>query len=157
MADWITRGGATPEGEDVTGVNVDRASHFHTTPAFRAARPAEILEKTYGCHFPTLQPKTGRGAKRSPLHSELAQAGGVFKDVSGFGRIRTADVTFTRSKLGTQLPAGEPAASVFASGNSVIVESVDGTNGVGSLTDMVWAAIGGSSISTSTGTKKRIV
>ncbi|MEI8082907.1 MAG: hypothetical protein WCI74_13805, partial [Actinomycetes bacterium] len=81
----------------------------------------------------------------------------VFKDVSGFGRIRTADVTLTRNKLGTTLPAGEPVANVFASGSSVIVESVDGTNGVASVSEMVWAAIGDGSTSSSTGTKKRTV
>jgi len=81
----------------------------------------------------------------------------VFKDFDGSGSVNAGDLGRVRASQGVALPAGEPAAKVFASGNSIIVESADGTNGVASLTDMVWAAIGGSSISTSTGTKKRIV
>ena len=81
----------------------------------------------------------------------------VFKDFDGSGSVNAGDLGRVRAAQGVALPAGEPTANVLASGNSVIVEPVDGTNGVGSLTDMVWAAIGGSSISTSTGTKKRIV
>jgi tripartite-type tricarboxylate transporter receptor subunit TctC len=57
--------------EDVSAVNVDRASHALCTPAFRAARNPETLEKTYGCHYPALQPKTARGSKRSPLAPEI--------------------------------------------------------------------------------------
>jgi glycine cleavage system aminomethyltransferase T/glycine/D-amino acid oxidase-like deaminating enzyme len=81
LAHWITTG--APD-TDVTAVNVDRAGHFTCTPTFRATRSAETLEKTYGCHYPTLQPKTARGGKRSPLHEALSRAGAAFKDVSGW-------------------------------------------------------------------------
>lgn len=83
MARWIMDG-SPPADEDVTAVNVDRAAHYQCTRAFRTTRNPETLEKTYGCHFPTLQPKTARGAKRSPLHDTLAREGAVFKDVSGW-------------------------------------------------------------------------
>ena len=81
VANWIING--APD-EDVTAVNVDRASHALCTRAARSARSPETLEKTYGCHYPTLQPKTARGGKRSPLHDKLARAGAAFKDVSGW-------------------------------------------------------------------------
>jgi 4-methylaminobutanoate oxidase (formaldehyde-forming) len=81
VANWIVNG--APD-EDVTAVNVDRASHALCTPAFRAARNPETLEKTYGCHYPALQPKTARGSKRSPLHDALARQGALFKDVSSW-------------------------------------------------------------------------
>jgi len=81
MAHWITTG--HPD-QDVTGVAAGRASHFQCTPQFRATRAAEVLEKTYGCHYPTIQPSSARGAKRSPLHAHLVASGAVFKDVSGW-------------------------------------------------------------------------
>jgi len=102
MARWIATG---DPGADVTAQNVDRAMHFQCTPAFRGARMPETLEKTFGCHFPSLQPKTARGAKRSPLHEALAREGAAFKDVSGWeapdffdgGRFKGAAPTWGRA------------------------------------------------------------
>ena len=81
LAQWIMTG---DPGADVSAQNVDRAMHYQCTPAFRGTRMPETLEKAFGCHYPTLQPKTARGAKRSPLHEALAREGAAFKDVSGW-------------------------------------------------------------------------
>lgn len=81
MAQWIMTG---DPGADITAQNVDRASHFLCTPQFRSTRNPETLEKAFGCHYPTIQPKSARGAKRSPLHGALLKAGATFKDVSGW-------------------------------------------------------------------------
>ena len=96
---------------------------------------------------------------RGALNSSSTQGAPytAFKDLSGDGSVILTDFNQTRSRLNSALPAGEPVANVFASGSSVIVESVDGTNGVGSVSEMVWAAIGSDSTSSSTGTKKRTV
>ena len=115
VAQWILQG--SPQ-EDVTAVNVDRAMPYACTPAFRAARCAETLEKTYACHYPGLQPKTGRGAKRSPLHAVLAGEGASFKDVSGWegadyfdgGQCKDAALTWGRPPFFSTWAAEHAAA-----------------------------------------------
>jgi glycine cleavage system aminomethyltransferase T/glycine/D-amino acid oxidase-like deaminating enzyme len=102
VAQWIMTG---DPGADITAQNVDRASHFLCTPRFRTTRNPETLEKAYGCHYPNVQPKTARGAKRSPLHGALVKAGATFKDVSGWegadyfdgGRFAGAELTWGRA------------------------------------------------------------
>lgn len=102
MANWIMTG--APD-EDITSVNVDRAMFYSCAPAYRNERCPETLEKAFGCHYPSLQPKTGRGAKRSPLHDALKQAGATFKDVSGWegadffdnGKFKDAKPTWGRA------------------------------------------------------------
>jgi len=102
MANWIMTG---DPGADITAQNVDRAMHYQCTPAFRGSRMPETLEKAFGCHYPTLQPKTARGAKRTPLHAALAAEGATFKDVSGWegadffdgGRFKDAAPTWGRA------------------------------------------------------------
>ncbi len=81
MAHWITTG--RPD-VDVTAVNVDRFHDYQLTPAYRAARTAEILGTVYAAHAPGTQLVGARGIKRSPLHDRLAAQGAFFKDVSGW-------------------------------------------------------------------------
>lgn len=38
----------------------------------------------YRCHYPNRALKSARGAKRSPLHEAMAEAGAYFRDVSGW-------------------------------------------------------------------------
>ncbi len=81
MAHWIT------EGEpdiDVTGMDVARLQPFQATPDYRRDRTAESLGLVYASHYPNRTPTTARGAKRSPLHQRLTEAGAIFGDVSGW-------------------------------------------------------------------------
>jgi glycine cleavage system aminomethyltransferase T/glycine/D-amino acid oxidase-like deaminating enzyme len=81
LAHWIITG--NPD-MDVTGMNIDRLHPYQRTPEYRKTRTVESLGMVYKCHYPTKSPETARGAKRSPLHDRLAQAGAYFKDVSGW-------------------------------------------------------------------------
>jgi len=81
LAHWIMAG--TPD-TDVTEMHIDRLQRFQNTPEYRAERTVEALGMVYRCHYPTLSPETARGAKRSPFHDRLAQAGAYFRDVSGW-------------------------------------------------------------------------
>ena len=84
MAKWVLAGGERPADLDVTGVQIDRFQSYQTNTEYRGARCEETLSKVYACHYPTVQPKTGRGVKRSPLHAALHSAGAVWRDVSGW-------------------------------------------------------------------------
>ena len=90
MAHWVLTG--APD-QDVTAVDVRRAAREACSPAFRAARAPETLEKTYACHYPGLSPATARGVKRSPLHAAMAAAGARFRDVSGWESAEYYDVS----------------------------------------------------------------
>ena len=43
-----------------------------------------IRDRVYAAHTPGTQLRSARGLKRSPIHHELAAAGGYFRDVSGW-------------------------------------------------------------------------
>ena len=81
IAHWIVNG--KPD-VDVTGINIDRAQHFQTSPLYRSDRVVESLGRVYKCHYPTFTPQTARGAKRSPIHDRLVESNACFKDVSGW-------------------------------------------------------------------------
>ncbi|MBL90519.1 MAG: oxidoreductase [Myxococcales bacterium] len=81
MAHWIING--LPD-VDVTGMNIDRLHTYQNNPEYRAKRTVESLGMVYQCHYPTRSLQTARGAKRSPFHERLAEAGAYFKDVSGW-------------------------------------------------------------------------
>ena len=81
MAHWITTG--LPD-VDVTAFNVDRFHLYQGVRSYRAARTPEILGTVYAAHTPGTQLRSARGLKRSPIHHELAAAGGYFRDVSGW-------------------------------------------------------------------------
>jgi 4-methylaminobutanoate oxidase (formaldehyde-forming) len=81
LAHWILCG--APD-VDVTAINIDRVHPYQGNPEYRRARVVETLGLVYRCHYPTMSPQAARGAKRSPLHAQLAAAGAYFKDVSGW-------------------------------------------------------------------------
>lgn len=81
IAHWMTTG--TPD-VDVTGFNIDRLHVYQNNPEYRRTRTAESLGLVYRAHYPTMTLETARGAKKSPFHDRLAQAGAYFKDVSGW-------------------------------------------------------------------------
>ncbi len=81
MAHWIINGTADV---DITGMNIARLQRYQNNPQYRRERTAESLGLVYRCHYPTMSMQTARGAKKSPFHDRLAQAGAYFKDVSGW-------------------------------------------------------------------------
>ena len=70
--------------QDITGVNIDRLQAYQCTPKYRSERVVESLGMVYKCHYPSHQHKSGRNAKRSPLHEALKRKGAYFRDVSGW-------------------------------------------------------------------------
>ncbi|WP_371059960.1 FAD-dependent oxidoreductase [Rhodosalinus sp. 5P4] len=81
LAHWIVEG-VPPI--DVTGINVNRFTRHHATPAFRRDRTTELLGKLFGQHFHNEAPKTGRNLKRSVLYDRLAAAGAYFTEGNGW-------------------------------------------------------------------------
>ncbi len=81
MAHWIVNGRADV---DVTAMNIDRLHSYQNNPEYRKHRTVESLGKVYKCHYPTMSPKTARGAKKSPFYDRLAARGAYFRDVSGW-------------------------------------------------------------------------
>ncbi len=81
LAHWIINGSSDV---DVTGFNIDRLHKYQSNPEYRRTRTVEQLGMVYQCHYPTMSPKTARGAKKSPFHDRLAAKGAYFKDVSGW-------------------------------------------------------------------------
>jgi glycine cleavage system aminomethyltransferase T/glycine/D-amino acid oxidase-like deaminating enzyme len=81
VADWILNG--RPD-VDVTGFNIDRFQRYQCNPEYRRQRALESLGLVYACHYPDRQPKTARGARKSPFHDQLVEAGAHFRDVSGW-------------------------------------------------------------------------
>jgi glycine cleavage system aminomethyltransferase T/glycine/D-amino acid oxidase-like deaminating enzyme len=81
LAHWIING--SPE-VDVTGFNVDRLHRFQSNPEYRQERTVESLGMVYRAHYPTQSLQTARGAKKSPFHDRLVEAGAYFKEVSGW-------------------------------------------------------------------------
>ena len=68
----------------MTGFHIDRLHRYQTNPEYRATRTVESLGLVYQCHYPNRSMQTARGAKVSPVHDRLAEAGARFKDVSGW-------------------------------------------------------------------------
>jgi len=81
MAHWII---AKHPNTDVTAVHPDRFQPYQSTPSYRGQRVVESLGKVYKCHYPNDSYETCRGAKQSPLYSQLSQQGAFFREVSGF-------------------------------------------------------------------------
>jgi glycine cleavage system aminomethyltransferase T/glycine/D-amino acid oxidase-like deaminating enzyme len=81
MAHWMLNG--RPD-VDMTGFHVDRLHKYQTNPEYRRTRTVESLGLVYQTHYPNRSMTTARGAKRSPIHTQLAARGAYFKDVSGW-------------------------------------------------------------------------
>jgi glycine cleavage system aminomethyltransferase T/glycine/D-amino acid oxidase-like deaminating enzyme len=81
VANWIMTG--DPQA-DITGFNIDRLQVYQRNPEYRRTRTVESLGMVYKCHYPYKSLETARGAKISPIHHRLREAGAYFKDVSGW-------------------------------------------------------------------------
>jgi glycine/D-amino acid oxidase-like deaminating enzyme len=84
LAQWIKNGGIAPSEIDVTGININRFHKHQANPEYRSKRVVESLGNTYRLHYPDHQPKTCRGAKKSPLFDRLQAQNAYFRDVSGW-------------------------------------------------------------------------
>ena len=75
LAEWIVAG-VPPM--DLWEVDLARFEPYAASRRFLAARVREAVGNQFDMHWPHKQPRTGRGAKRSPLHEAFAAQGAVF-------------------------------------------------------------------------------
>lgn len=83
LADWMSEG-VPPR--DLGRVDVARMMPFQRNREYLRARVRESLGLLYSVHWPYKQPESARGARRSPLHGELAAAGACFGEAAGWER-----------------------------------------------------------------------
>ena len=82
IAQWIVDGEPPLE---VTGISPDRLMPFMATRAFRREKTVELLGSLFGdAAFPSYRPWTARGARRSPIHDRLTDAGADFIVLTGY-------------------------------------------------------------------------
>jgi len=81
LAHWIVDG---MPPIDVTGINVNRFTKHHATPAFRRDRGTELLGKMFGQHFHNESYHTARDLKRSVLYDRLKANGAYFTEGDGW-------------------------------------------------------------------------
>jgi glycine cleavage system aminomethyltransferase T/glycine/D-amino acid oxidase-like deaminating enzyme len=82
-AEWIVEGRPTM---DLAEVDVRRAGRWADNRAWLFDRTFESLGKLYALHWPNLQPATGRGVRRTPLHRRLREANACFGEAAGWER-----------------------------------------------------------------------
>jgi 4-methylaminobutanoate oxidase (formaldehyde-forming) len=83
LAEWIM-GGHPPF--DLWDVDIRRMAPFQNNRTYLFNRTKESLGLLYQDHFPYRQYETGRGIRRSPLHSRLEELGACFGEVAGWER-----------------------------------------------------------------------
>lgn len=83
MAEWMIDGAAPM---DLADVEVSRFDRSATNTAFLKTRVQEAVGNQFAMHWPYKQFVTGRGVKRTILHSEMDRAGGVFGAPAGWER-----------------------------------------------------------------------
>jgi 4-methylaminobutanoate oxidase (formaldehyde-forming) len=83
LADWIVDG-APPM--DLADVDVRRMHPFMGNRRFVKDRSVETLGLLYEMHWPFRQKETARGARRSPIHDALVNAGAVMGETNGWER-----------------------------------------------------------------------
>ncbi|HXF36543.1 MAG TPA: FAD-dependent oxidoreductase, partial [Actinomycetota bacterium] len=83
LAEWIAEGRPT---RDLVEVDVLRNARFQSNRRYLHARTVESLGNLYAMHWPTRQPRTARGARRTPLSERLAAAGACFGEAAGWER-----------------------------------------------------------------------
>ena len=82
IARWIVDGEPPLE---VTGISPDRLMPFMATRAFREQKTVELLGSLFGdAAFPSYRPWAARGARRSPIHDRLTDAGADFIVLTGY-------------------------------------------------------------------------
>lgn len=80
LAEWVISGAPA---FDSSAVDVQRFSHHQNSRRYLHARTKEGLGRLYAMHWPNLQLETARNARRTPLHSRLAELGACFGEVNG--------------------------------------------------------------------------
>lgn len=83
LAEWI-RDRRVPM--DLPGVEARRMHPVQGTRAYLAERTRESLGLLYAMHWPTRQPETARGVRRTPLHDRLVAAGACMGELAGWER-----------------------------------------------------------------------
>jgi heterotetrameric sarcosine oxidase gamma subunit len=83
LAEWI-RDRRVPM--DLPGVELRRMHPVQGTRAYLAERTRESLGLLYAMHWPTRQPETARGARRTPFHDRLLAAGACMGELAGWER-----------------------------------------------------------------------
>jgi glycine cleavage system aminomethyltransferase T/glycine/D-amino acid oxidase-like deaminating enzyme len=83
LAEWI-RDRRPPV--DLGDVDIRRMQPFQSTSAYLRDRTVETLGLLYAMHWPFRQKETARGARRSPLHDRLLEAGACMGEVAGWER-----------------------------------------------------------------------
>jgi len=83
LAEWVDAGHPPC---DLWDVDIRRMQPFQSARAYLADRTTETLGLLYGVHWPYYQYRTGRGARRSPLHGRLEAAGACFGEAAGWER-----------------------------------------------------------------------
>lgn len=83
MAEWI-RDRQAPM--DLADVDCRRMMPFQSTRAYLHDRTKETLGLLYAMHWPAYQPRTARGARRSPLHQQMLAAGAAMGETAGWER-----------------------------------------------------------------------
>jgi 4-methylaminobutanoate oxidase (formaldehyde-forming) len=83
LAEWIREGAST---FDASEVDVRRFAGTQANRRYLHERTKEGLGRLYAMHWPSLQPATARGIRRSPLHERLAAAGACFGEMTQWER-----------------------------------------------------------------------
>jgi glycine cleavage system aminomethyltransferase T/glycine/D-amino acid oxidase-like deaminating enzyme len=83
LAEWI-RDRRPPV--DLGDVDIRRMQPFQSTSAYLRDRTVETLGLLYAMHWPFRQKETARGARRSPLHDRLLEAGACMGETAGWER-----------------------------------------------------------------------
>jgi 4-methylaminobutanoate oxidase (formaldehyde-forming) len=83
LAEWI-RDRRVPM--DLPGVELRRMHPVQGTRAYLSDRTRESLGLLYAMHWPTRQPETARGVRRTPFHDRLLAAGACMGELAGWER-----------------------------------------------------------------------
>jgi glycine cleavage system aminomethyltransferase T/glycine/D-amino acid oxidase-like deaminating enzyme len=83
MANWIVDG---DPGLDLWPFDVRRFGTPHSVKSFMYERAVESYARYYHIAWPNHDPEAGRGARRSPLHGTLLDAGAVYGSKFGWER-----------------------------------------------------------------------
>ncbi len=83
MANWIVDG---DPGLDLWPFDVRRFGTPHSVKSFMYERAVESYARYYHIAWPNHDPDAGRGARRSPLHATLLDAGAVYGNKFGWER-----------------------------------------------------------------------
>lgn len=83
LSEWI-RDGYPPS--DLADVDIRRMHPFQSNRRYLFDRTSESLGLLYQMHWPYRQYETARGARRSPFHDRLLEAGACMTEAAGYER-----------------------------------------------------------------------